>query len=87
MGATIGRIIRIFSREYLKLIILANLIACPLAWLLMKQFLNAFAYRTKVSPWIFIVVGIFVCILAIIIVGIHAYRSALKNPADTLRYE
>ncbi len=87
MGATIGRIIRIFSREYLKLIILANLIACPLAWLLMKQFLNAFAYRTKISPWIFLVVGIFVCILAIITVGVQAYRSALRNPADTLRYE
>jgi len=87
MGATIGRIIRIFSREYLKLIILANLIAWPLAWLLMKQFLNAFAYRTKISPWIFLAVGIFVCILAIITVGVQAYRSAFRNPADTLRYE
>ncbi len=86
MGASAGKIIRIFSREYLKLIILANLIAWPLAWLLMKQFLNAFAYRTNLNPWIFLVVGIFICILAIIIVGVHAYRSALKNPADTLRY-
>ena len=87
MGASIERIIRIFSREYLKLIILANLIAWPLAWLLMKQFLTAFAYRTKISPWIFLVVGIFVYILAIITVGVQAYRSALRNPADTLRYE
>jgi ABC-type antimicrobial peptide transport system permease subunit len=87
VGATIERIIRIFSREYLKLIILANLIAWPLAWLLMKQFLNAFAYRSKISPWIFLVVGIFICILAIITVGVQAYRSALRNPADTLRYE
>jgi ABC-type antimicrobial peptide transport system permease subunit len=87
VGATIGRIIRIFSREYLKLIVLANLIAWPLAWLLLKLFLDAFAYRTKISPWIFLVVGIFVCILAIITVGVQAYRSALRNPADTLRYE
>ena len=87
MGATGERIIRIFSREYLKLIILANLIAWPIAWLLMKQFLNAFAYRTSMNPWIFIAVGIFICVLAVITVGIQAYRSALRNPADTLRYE
>jgi len=87
MGATGERIIRIFSREYLKLIILANLIAWPIAWLLMKQFLNAFAYRMSMNPWIFMAVGMFICLLAIITVGVQAYRSALKNPADTLRYE
>lgn len=87
MGATGERIIRIFTREYLKMIILANLIAWPIAWLLMKQFLNAFAYRTSMNLWIFIVVGIFICLLALITVGVQAYRSALKNPVDTLRYE
>ena len=77
----------IFSREYLKLIILANLMAWPIAWFFIKQFLNVFAYRTSMNPWIFIAVGIFICILALITVGVQAYRSALKNPADTLRYE
>jgi putative ABC transport system permease protein len=87
MGASGEKIIRIFSREYLKLIIPANLIAWPIAWLLMKQFLNVFAYRISMNLWIFLAVGLFICVLAIFTVGFQAYRTALNNPADILRYE
>ena len=87
MGARVGQIVRIFSREYLKIILLATLIAWPLGWLLMKQFLNVFAYRMDLRIWIFLGVGLFICMLAVLTVGFQAWRSATKNPANTLRYE
>jgi putative ABC transport system permease protein len=53
----------------------------------MKQFLNAFAYRTGLSIWIFLGVGLFVGLLAVLSVGFQAWRSAIQDPARTLRYE
>ncbi len=87
MGAGSGHIIGIFSREYLKVIILAAVIAWPLGWLLMKQFLNVFAYRMDLSIWIFLLVGMFMCLLAILTVGYQAWRTSVRNPAESLRYE
>jgi putative ABC transport system permease protein len=87
MGAGSAQIVRIFSMEYLRIILLATLIAWPVSWLLMKKFLSAFAYRMELSPWIFVLVGTFICLLALLTVGYQAWRSAVQNPADTLRYE
>ena len=64
-----------------------QLLACPIGWLLMKQFLNAFAYRMGLSIWIFLGVGLFICLLAVLTVGFQAWRSAMQNPANTLRYD
>jgi putative ABC transport system permease protein len=87
MGAGSAHIVRIFSKEYLRIILLATVISWPLSWLLVRKFLNAFAYRMDLQPWIFLAVGVFICFLALATVGYQAGRSAMRNPADTLRYE
>ena len=78
---------KFYGKEYLKIILLATIIAWPLGWLMMKQFLNAFAYRTDLSIWIFLGVALFIGLLAVLSVGFQAWRSAIKDPANTLRYE
>ncbi len=87
MGASPSRIIRILSREYLRILLFATLVAWPLGWFLMKKLLSAFAYRIGLSIWIFIGVGVFICLLAMVAVGLQARRSAVQNPANILRYE
>jgi len=87
MGAGSAHIVRIFSKEYLRIILLATVISWPLSWLLARKFLNAFAYRMDLQPWIFLAVGVFICLLALATVGYQAGRSAMRNPAETLRYE
>jgi hypothetical protein len=87
LGASSNNIVRIFSRDYLKIFILALLIAWPVGWLLMKKFLNVFAYRIDLRFWIFLVVGVFMCLLALLSVGFQAWRSSVQDPAENLRYE
>ena len=87
MGAGPTHIVRIFSREYLKIIFLATIISWPIGWLLMKQFLNVFAYRTGLNLWIFILVSLCLCVLVLLTVGVKAWHSSIQDPAKTLRYE
>jgi putative ABC transport system permease protein len=87
LGASSNHIVKIFSRDYLRIFILALLIAWPVGWLLMKKFLGVFAYRMNLSIWLFLVVGVFMCLLALLSVGFQAWRSSVQDPAVTLRYE
>ena len=87
LGAGSAQIVRIFSREYLRIILMATIISWPLSWLLVRKFLNAFAYRMDLQPWIFLVVAVFIVLLALATVGYQAGRASMRNPADTLRYE
>jgi len=87
MGAGNGQLVSIYAREYLKIILLSTAISWPLGWLLMKKFLDVFAYRIDLSIWIFIGTGLFICLLVITTVGFLAWRSTLQNPVDTLRHQ
>lgn len=87
MGASVGSIIIRFSREFVILIGVGFLLAAPAAWLLMREYLNQFAYRIDLGPVIFITgVGI-TLLIAMLTVGYKSYRAATVNPVDTLRYE
>ncbi len=87
MGANSEKIVGRFLREYLRIILLATLIAWPLGWLLTRKFLSVFAYPIGMPAWIFPCVSLLITLLAVLSVGIQAWRSAIQNPADTLRYE
>ncbi len=87
LGASVSAVIFLFSRGYIKLLIIANLISLPIAYFIMRKFLQVFAYKINLNLVIFVFIGFLVCILAILTVGYQAYRSAIQNPAETLRYE
>ncbi len=87
LGASVSTIIQLINKEFLKLVILSNLIAWPIAWYFMKNWLNNFVYRIDLSIWPFIVSGIIAIIIAIISVSYQALKASNTNPVVALRYE
>nr|NQU89760.1 ABC transporter permease [Bacteroidota bacterium] len=86
-GATVTEIIRKFTWNFTKLVTLANIVAWPLAWLFINEWLKNFASQTTISWWIFALAGGFTYLLAFLTVAIQAYIAATRNPVEALRYE
>lgn len=86
-GARTTEIFYLLSKEYLTLVIISFLIACPIAWYAGNIWLRSFAYRTKIGLWIFALAGIIVMVIAMVTVGYQTYKVASKNPVEALRYE
>jgi len=87
LGASVGSIIRLLSKEFTGLVGIAFVIAVPLAYLGMERWLDAFAYRIAISPTVFLIGGVAALGIAGLTVSYQAVKSALKNPVDSLRYE
>ncbi|WP_224998669.1 ABC transporter permease [Cesiribacter sp. SM1] len=87
LGATVSGIVLLLSRDFLKLIGIALLIASPIAWYFMDQWLADFAYRTDISWWIFALAGFFALLIALITISYQTIRAALANPVKNLRTE
>ncbi len=87
LGATISHIILLVSRQFLSLVILALLIAIPLAWWAGNSWLQNFAYRTTIGWWIFGAAGLLAILIALLTVSYHAVRASLANPVKSLRTE
>jgi putative ABC transport system permease protein len=87
LGATVSRITFNLSKDFLKLVLLANIIAWPLGFYVMTNWLNNFSYRIGTAWWMFVVAGLLAQFIAILTVSHQALKSALWNPADTLKYE
>ena len=87
LGASVESIILMFTREYAKLILIGFVIAAPLGYLAMQQFLNEFAYKIPLGPWIFLLGLGITFLVAMITVGYKSFRAAVVNPVKALRYE
>lgn len=87
LGASISSINRLISKEFLQLVILAFIIASPIAWWAMSSWLSTFTYRTDMHWWIFLSVGIIAVLIALSTVSLLAIRAAKANPVDSLRDE
>jgi len=87
MGARITQVMSILSKEIVWLILFATIIAWPVGYFFMKDWLQNFAFRIKLDPLIFIVSTLLAFLIAILTVSISTYRAAIVNPAKSLRYE
>ncbi|MEJ7680641.1 MAG: hypothetical protein WKG06_22860 [Segetibacter sp.] len=87
MGATVADITALLSRDFIKLICIAIIIASPIAWLLMNKWLEDFAYRINISSWMFIFSTVLVIAITIITVLIQAIKAAMADPVKSLRTE
>lgn len=87
LGAGSGTIVLLLSKDFLKLVAIAALIAFPVAWYAMHQWLSDFAYRISISWWIFIVAGIIASLVALLTISIQAIKAATANPVKCLRTE
>ena len=87
LGASAASIVKLLSKEIILLVLLANLIAAPVAYYAMTRWLENFAYRTSLGWWIFAAGGLLTLLITLITVGFQAVKAALTNPVETLRYE
>lgn len=87
LGASITAIVKLLSKDFTKLIIIALLIASPITWYLMHGWLQDFAYRINISYWIFILSGIVTIFIAIATISMQAIKAALANPVKNIRTE
>jgi len=87
LGAMPATIIMILSRDFLRLVLVASLIAFPVAWWAMHKWLQNFAYRVDISWWIFLVAGSIAAMIAMITISFQAIKAAIANPAKSLRAE
>jgi len=87
LGAKVSGIVMLLSKEFLLLIIVANLIAWPLSYYFMNKWLNEFAYKSGISIWIFFTSGTIALIIALVTVSYQSIKAATANPIKSLRYE
>jgi ABC-type antimicrobial peptide transport system permease subunit len=87
LGATVTNVTALLSKDFVKLVLLANVIAWPVAWWAMNKWLQNFAYRIDVGWWVFALAGGLALLIALLTVSTQAIRAALANPVEALRYE
>jgi putative ABC transport system permease protein len=87
VGASVTQLVTMLNREFLLLVVIANLFAWPIAWYFSHQWLRNFAYRIDLSIWTFVLVGLLVVLIGLITVSWQTIKAARTNPVDTLRYE
>jgi len=86
-GAASPSIIYLLNVDILKWVLVAYILACPVAFLAMKRWLRDFAFQTQLSWWIFVLAGIAALLISILTISIRIYRVARRNPVEALRYE
>jgi putative ABC transport system permease protein len=87
LGASVGQIISLLSKDFLRLVLIAFVIATPLAWYCMNKWLQDFAYRIEISWWIFALSGMLALSIALFTISFQAIKAALANPVKSLRTE
>jgi putative ABC transport system permease protein len=87
LGASVNSVMYLLCKNFLKLILIANLIAWPVSWYAMDKWLQDFAYRTEMNFGIFILAGLLAIAIALLTVGFQALKVAYTNPVDSLRTE
>ena len=87
LGATVANIVALLSKDFLKLVIVGFLVAVPVAWYTMSQWLENFAYRVEIGPGIFVISGFVALLIALLTVSWQSVKAALANPVNSLRNE
>ena len=87
LGASVKGIVTLISKDFLKLVLIASVIAFPLSWWVMNKWLNDFAYRIHIGWWVFVVAGCVVLFIALLTVSFQAIKAAVANPVKSLRTE
>ena len=87
LGATVPNVVNLLSKEFIYLVIISNVFAWPLAYFVINNWLQAFAYRTNITIWTLLLPTLLVLPATMITVSFQAVKAGFTNPVDTLRYE
>ncbi len=85
LGASVAEIVALLSKEFVKWVLVANVVAWPAGYYIMNNWLKSVAYRTDMSPWVFVVSGILALAVAILTVSSFTVKAATANPFDSLK--
>ncbi|MEO6582977.1 MAG: FtsX-like permease family protein, partial [Ferruginibacter sp.] len=85
LGASVGNIVGLLSKNFLKLVAIAAVIAFPLAWYAMNTWLQDFAYRINIPWWVFLLAGLIATLIAFATISLQAIKAAVSNPVKSLR--
>jgi len=87
LGASVQNVVGMLSKDFLKLVLIASVIAFPVAWYAMNNWLQDFAYKTDISWWVFALATGIVTAIALITISFQSIKAAMGNPAESLRSE
>jgi putative ABC transport system permease protein len=87
LGASVPEVIALLSGQFTRWVLIANVVAWPLAYYIMNKWLQNFAYRVDISIWTFVLSGVLALTIALATVSSHAIKAATANPVESLRYE
>ena len=87
LGASVTGIVKLLSKDFLKLVGISIVIATPIAWYAMQNWLQDYAYRIEINGLIFVIAGVLAVLIALITVSFQAIKAALANPVDSLKTE
>jgi ABC-type antimicrobial peptide transport system permease subunit len=87
LGSSVQQILLLISKEFLRLVSIAFIIAVPLTWWAMNSWLQKYEYRIHISIWLFVVVGFLILLLTLTVVSLNTLRAARANPVKSLRTE
>jgi putative ABC transport system permease protein len=87
LGASVPGLVNLLSKDFLRLVFIAIIIATPLSWIFMNEWLKDFAYRIKIDWIVFIAAGIAAVLVALLTVSVKAIKAAIANPVKSLRTE
>jgi putative ABC transport system permease protein len=87
LGASVPNLVSMLSKDFLKLVAIASLIAFPVAWWAMHKWLQDFAYRISIEWWVFVLAAFIALLIALLTVSVQAIKAAVANPIKSLRTE
>lgn len=87
LGASVSGIVQLLSKEFLSLVLVSVIIATPIAWWMMSEWLKDFAFRIEIKWWLFVIAAVIACLIALLTVSYQAIKAAMVNPVESLRTE
>ena len=87
LGSSVSGIVQLLSKDFMRLVLIALLIAIPFAWWAMQNWLESFAYRIEINVWVFVMAGLVAIGIALLTVSFQAFKAAVTNPVKSLRTE
>jgi putative ABC transport system permease protein len=87
LGASVFNVTLLLSKDFIRLVLLSIVIASPVAWYVMNQWLEDFAYRVSINWWMFAAAGMLAVFIALVTVSFQSIKAAMANPVNSLRSE
>ena len=87
MGASVSNLVLMLCRDFVFLVVMSIAVGCPIAWYLMRRFLEQYTFHTDLSPWVFVITGVSILLIAVVTVAYRSLRASVKSPATALRAE